>query len=296
MDLIPNGSGARLVYGLVQFEDRAPCDPSVTFAEYPIVAFQQDGKRLIPVTVAGPVAFWGEELRVSTSGAYACGVTSGFGIELPDGTRCDSRAQFERYAIAIVGARVREVRKQKGWPADRLPSLDEEKWTRASRDTAKRMYAEALSRLNDADVLAKSVHTQSDAPALLRILGFEVLLKCALRLSGLAPRKTHDYFALWQALPPETDAEIMRVARARMPGLADLSDLRRPLEAYRHVFERARYYYELHEGRTAEELHERARALEARGALVDEADVKYYPTELDCLIEGLREFIGPRVT
>lgn len=125
MELVPNFSGARLVAGSVLFDDQPPCAPRVVLAEYPIIAFQQNGKQFIPVTVNGPVAFWGE-LRVSTSGAFVHGVTVGGGIELPDGTRCASVAEFEGYSIAIVGRRVREVRKEKNWPAERLPAIPKE--------------------------------------------------------------------------------------------------------------------------------------------------------------------------
>ena len=47
-------------------------------------------------------------------------------------------------------------------------------------DHAKRMFSEALDRINDADILAGSLETQSDSQAIIRILAFEVLLKCAL--------------------------------------------------------------------------------------------------------------------
>jgi hypothetical protein len=46
---------------------------------------------------------------------------------------------------------------------------------------ARRMFDEALAHLNDASVLARSLSTASNASALLQILGFEILLKCAIR-------------------------------------------------------------------------------------------------------------------
>lgn len=283
MDVIANSCGAKLLYGLVEFETQAPCEAQVNLAEYAILGFQKDADRLVPVTMAG---LWrGGELRTSVSGAYIWGVTAGDGVELPDGKRCRSRTEFELYAIAVVGAQVRKVRKEKGWPEDRMPKINDEA---SQRDTAKRMYAEALSRLNDSDLLAESPRTQSDSASLLRILAFEVLLKCALRLSGVEPYKTHNYLALWEMLPAEAQEAILRNANARMPGHADLSELPRILRAYRHVFEKARYYYELQEGRTAEEVHKKGLAWEARGAPLKEADVCYYPAELDCLIAGLR--------
>jgi hypothetical protein len=125
MDLLPNFANATLICGTVRFDDEPPCTAHFTLAEYPIIAFQQDGKRFIPVTIAGPITFWGE-LRVSTVGAFIAGVTGGAGVELPDGTRCESRAAFEQYAIAVVGRLVRDLRQEKGWPAERLPAVDQD--------------------------------------------------------------------------------------------------------------------------------------------------------------------------
>ncbi len=125
MELVPNFCGARLVAGSVRFDDQPPCARHVTVTEYPIIAFQPDGKRFIPMTLSGPVSFWGE-LRVSTVGALVYGVTVGGGIELPDGTRCASVAEFETYMITVVGRRVREVRTEKNWPSERLPTVTSE--------------------------------------------------------------------------------------------------------------------------------------------------------------------------
>lgn len=120
MELIPNAAGARLLAGQVLFDDQPPCAPHVALAEYPIIAFQYDGKRCVPVTLTGPVRFWGE-LRVSTSGALVYGITVGTGIETPDGARCASMAAFRAHVVAAVCQEVREVRKAKNWPEERLP-------------------------------------------------------------------------------------------------------------------------------------------------------------------------------
>jgi hypothetical protein len=158
-------------------------------------------------------------------------------------------------------------------------------------DQARRMYAEALTRLNDAEVLAQSARTQSDAPQLLSILGFEVLLKCALHLCDVPASYNHEYADLWQKLPPKVRAQVLAVARARMFGHADLKRLRRILDAHKHVFMRARYYYELSAGLTARQVRAKGRAWIKRGARNWEAEVKYYPSERECLIAGLRVFI-----
>ena len=163
-------------------------------------------------------------------------------------------------------------------------------------DHAARMYSQAMARIHDADFLAQAWDRQSDSDAILRILGFEVFLKCAVLLSlGEIPRDGHNYSRLWERLPAEASNEIMRVALAHMPGHSDLSQMNTLLDAYRYVFEKARYYYELYEGFTKEEVREAGERWIANGAKNEDAAVVYYPNELMCLIEGLSCFIAGRL-
>lgn len=160
---------------------------------------------------------------------------------------------------------------------------------------ARRMYDEALRRINDADLLSQSLRAQSDSSAFLRILGFEVLLKTAVLLSGTPPRRTHSYENIWGQLPATDRSEILKAAGGRMTGHADLSDVVRLLRAYQYVFEQGRYFYELYEGWTLEQQREIGEYWESIGAPIEEADVKYYPLELICLIEGLKAYIQKRI-
>lgn len=157
------------------------------------------------------------------------------------------------------------------------------------------MRDEALRRIHDADLLATSLHAQSDSSALLTILGFEVLLKAAVLLSGGAPSRSHSYERIWAQLPKADSDEIMEVAKSRMTGHADLSDLPRLLRAYRYVFEQGRYFFELYEGWSLEQQREYGELWESIGAPIEEADVQYYPMELLCLIHGLKTYIQRRV-
>lgn len=163
-------------------------------------------------------------------------------------------------------------------------------------DHASRMYSQAKARIHDADILAQALDSQSDSGSIIRILGFEVLLKCAALLSlGEIPRVGHSYFELWEKLPAEASSEIMVVALAHMPGHADLSQMKTLLDAYAFVFKKARYYYELYEGCTKEEVREAGERWIANGAKIEDAAVAYYPNELSCLIEGLSRFIAARL-
>ena len=123
--------------------------------------------------------------------------------------------------------------------------------------------------------------------------GFEVLLKCALLLSGATVPKNHDYAALWRRLPAAAQSEIMETARTRSPVHADLSDLYRLFTAYREYFESGRYYYELYV--SAEQEHEEGQRWLERGARAQEARMPLYPEELFCLTGGLRGFIEARL-
>jgi hypothetical protein len=162
-------------------------------------------------------------------------------------------------------------------------------------DHAKRMYIEAIRRINDADVLARSVRSQSDSASIIRIIGFEILLKCAIHLSGQKPSNSHNYVKLWAALPGKAQEEILEVANNRMPGHADLSNLDKLFKWYRVVFENARYFYEFYEDYTLEEQKEIGEFWVDIGAPNEDADIQYFPNELVCLIYGLQSYIEPKI-
>ena len=158
-------------------------------------------------------------------------------------------------------------------------------------DRVVRMFHEAQDRLHDADILACSLDTRSDSQAIIRILGFEILLKCVLLLSGQEPKKSHNYKKLWHGLPGNVRKEVLRVASERMPGHADLSNLEEKFDWYWFVFERARYHYELYENYSLKEQTELGELWIALGAPSNEAVVQYFPLELMCLIAGLTAYI-----
>jgi hypothetical protein len=158
-------------------------------------------------------------------------------------------------------------------------------------DYARAMLNEAMSRLNDADLLSQNLQRASDADALLRVLAFEILLKCALVVTGTRPARTHNYAELWAALPPVAQDAIVSHATVRMPGHADLSDISSLLKTYQFLFERARYNYEIYEGYSAAEKQDLGELWVAAGAVAKEALVQYHPLELACLIYGLESYI-----
>ena len=159
------------------------------------------------------------------------------------------------------------------------------------KDRIARMLAEAKARRHDAAILGASLSTRSDSQAFLRVLAFEVLLKAAVLASGQARAGGHDYKDLWNKLPVTARNEVLDVAKNRMPGHAELADLHRLLSWYKFIFEKARYGYELHDGLTPAQVARKGDAWEARGAPIEEAEIQYYPLELECLTEGLIAYV-----
>jgi hypothetical protein len=163
-------------------------------------------------------------------------------------------------------------------------------------DQAKRMFAEAKSRLNDADILARSLQDQSDSVALLRILGFEVLLKCTLILCNQRPKNSHSYKKLWRGLPGYVQKEVLIVANELMPDHTNITQLDKLLDCYQFIFEKARYSYELYENFTLKEQQALGEFWVELGAPVEEADIQYYPYELICINEGLSKYIDTKLS
>ncbi len=153
------------------------------------------------------------------------------------------------------------------------------------------MYCEAQDRLHDADLLALSPDTRSDSNAIIRILAFEILLKCALLVANQEPKQNHNYKNLWLGLPGYARKEVLAVASERMPGHSDLSEVEKLLLWYQFIFEHARYHYELYDGYSLTEQRELGQYWREIGAPTGEAVVQYYPLELTCLIAGLNAYV-----
>ena len=158
-------------------------------------------------------------------------------------------------------------------------------------DHIKRMYNEANNLINDSGILSHSLDQKSDAASFLKILGFEILLKCTLLINNQKPKKNHKYYKLWSGLPGNVQSKILQYAKSRMHDINDFSNLEKLLINYQFIFEKVRYFYEFYEGYTLDEQHELGKFWKDIGAPLDEADVRYYPDELECLIFGISEYI-----
>jgi hypothetical protein len=143
-------------------------------------------------------------------------------------------------------------------------------------DHIKRMYKEAYGYIDDAAFLLRNLNTKSDSAALLKILGFEILLKCSLIVSDQIPMKTHNYYKLWLCLPDNARKKIIQNAKSRMHDINDFSNIENLLNNYKFVFERARYYYEFYNDKTLEEQHKNGMVWAERGSPLEEAVVRFF--------------------
>lgn len=158
------------------------------------------------------------------------------------------------------------------------------------RDRILRMYNEAVARLADADLLDQSGCAQSDSASILRVLAFEVLLKAALVRSGRSPWG-HVYHELWRTLPLDVQEDVLRVANMRMPGVVNPIELDEILKDLHRVFVKARYSYELYEDYSIGEQHQIGEWWIEYGAPEHDADIRYRPEELECLVAGLKDVL-----
>lgn len=163
-------------------------------------------------------------------------------------------------------------------------------------DHLRRMQTEAMSPRHDAELLSTRLDQRSDSASLLRVLAFEVLLKCAALASGISPsdlrnKYSQSYVALWNALPRDTAERILTSAYDRLPGHTDFSDLTGLLKDFETVFKKARYYYEFYEDKTLSQQAAAGHHWISRGAPLDEALIRYQPLELKSLICGLNNYI-----
>ena len=162
-------------------------------------------------------------------------------------------------------------------------------------DHVKRMYIEANKLIYDAGILSRNIDQKSDAASFIKILGFEILLKCALVFNNQKPKRNHKYYDLWLGLPGKVQNEILQYANSRMPDINDFSNLKELLNNFQFIFQKVRYFYEFYEGYTLDEQHELGQFWKDIGAPLDEAEVKYYPDELECLVFGISEYIKEKV-
>lgn len=155
----------------------------------------------------------------------------------------------------------------------------------------KLMYEEALGRLNDAEILSKSINRETDSNYLLELLAFELLLKCTLCIYIGKHIGGHNYKRLFTCLPREIKSKIVNIAKERMTTSADYADLNKLLKTWSSNFIILRYPYEEYNGMTEEEYKELGITWVENGAKLENATFVYYPSELYGLIYAFKQIV-----
>ena len=147
-------------------------------------------------------------------------------------------------------------------------------------DDIDRMLSTAGDYQADAERLEASLVSSAWGGYVLRLLQFEILLKALRKVHGLTLRKDHGYWAMFDGLPDHVQSEVHALARDRVRSSSMFDDLKGLLETYSGNFIRCRYAYEEYQGMTQASVEARADAWFASGARVEDADFRFYPSEL----------------
>lgn len=130
---------------------------------------------------------------------------------------------------------------------------------------------------------------------LLHVLAIEVLLKCVHLIDRGEYIGSHDYTRIWAKITESTRVEILAEAATRAPGYCDMRKVETALVAWKKIFTKGRYDYELNAHRTSEEVERIGREWMDSGARPEDADLAYYRWERECIIYGIRKWVEPRI-
>ncbi|MEL6370319.1 MAG: hypothetical protein AAFY84_11115 [Pseudomonadota bacterium] len=148
----------------------------------------------------------------------------------------------------------------------------------------RRMFDSAMDRIHDADILSTQIWVRTDAASLLKILGLEILLKCAVRFEDGNYRQGHKYAALWQTLSPSSRERVIAEAENRFTTHFSAQDVEAALPNWQKVFCKGRYEYEEFENGAL--IVDLDHAIENKDPV--EGAFSYFPNELQGLLFGLR--------
>lgn len=160
----------------------------------------------------------------------------------------------------------------------------------------KLMYREAKAFLHDSELLSNKLPpAASDANYLLRLLSFELLIKCLSTVLGIQIGKRHNYKDLYSNLPKNIRDEIISNAEQDYSGHADYSDINSLLRTFEEQFVKLRYPYEYYEGLNEEEYKMIGEKWAENGMPLEQAIIRYYPWELKGLIDSLKSILAREI-
>ncbi|MGN6152913.1 MAG: hypothetical protein ACTHOH_13035 [Lysobacteraceae bacterium] len=153
------------------------------------------------------------------------------------------------------------------------------------------MLLESAKRFASADLL-RATGDASDSAYLLELVGFELLLKVVVERATGEMVHGHHYLPLFNQLPQETRATVLRLA-GEWAGPSALTDSHESVLAdLGSNFVKLRYPYEKYSSLTEQQYRQVGKDWIAHGASNAEADFRYHPEELRALALALREIAG----
>jgi hypothetical protein len=152
------------------------------------------------------------------------------------------------------------------------------------------IYRESVKRFEDGEFLS-SVRN-SDSGYLLKILGFELMLKASLYLEKNMENTTHNYDAMYCTLSRELKRTVCSKAQ-EISQIFDISDrIHEILKWYTFNFVNLRYPYQQYKGLAADEYLEYSELYSELGCPEGEAEFEYFPEELRGLYMALEGYVS----
>lgn len=150
------------------------------------------------------------------------------------------------------------------------------------------MLQESEKRYASAELL-QAAGDSSNSAYLLRLVGFELLLKVVVEQSTQTEAHGHKYQDLFALLSPQHQADVLRIAGERIGPSALATDHAGVLADLGSNFVKLRYPHEKYGHLTPQEYAQVGPAWVAAGAKLEHADFRYHPEELLGLTYALRQ-------
>jgi len=135
----------------------------------------------------------------------------------------------------------------------------------------------------------------SDSGYLLKLLGFELLLKAALYAEKSQENHNHNYYAVYCTLSPQL--KIFLISEAQIE--SQVFDIEERVEIilkwYRYNFVRLRYPFQSYKGMSESEYEEYSNLYAELGCPEGEAEFEYYPRELHGLYIALEIYLNKKL-
>jgi hypothetical protein len=157
-----------------------------------------------------------------------------------------------------------------------------------SKFKLKLIIEEGVKRYSDGDFLTHK--RSSDSGYLLKLLGFELLLKAVLYIDKNKEDYTHNYYAVYCTLSKVLKDRLVSAAQET----SQIFDIKNRIEVllkwYSYNFVRLRYPFQSYNGFTEAEYVEYGNLYAQLGCPDGEAEFEYYPEELRGLFFALEAY------